>query len=60
MIIKKLINDSLNSFRSSEFKKDNKLAHKNIPKVFDRFRDELLSNDVLFQVEGQLLHMNFG
>ncbi len=46
-IIKQLINSNLDSFKSVDYKKDNKIAFTNIPKLFDRFRDELILDEFL-------------
>ena len=46
-IIKQLINANLGSFKSIDYKKDNKIAFTNIPKLFDRFRDELILDEFL-------------
>ena len=54
-IIKQLINDNLDSFKSSDYKKDNKVAFENIPKMFDRFRDELILDDFLIEKRDNLL-----
>jgi len=54
-IIKQLIDQNLHSFKSVEYKKDNKVAFQNIPKLFDRFRDELISEDFLVEKRDALL-----
>ena len=48
-IIKQLIDENLYSFKSIDYKKDEKIAFQNIPKLFDRFRDELISEDFLIE-----------
>ena len=54
-IIKQLINDNLDSFKSIDYKKDNNIAFSNIPKLFDRFRDELILDDFLIDKRDALL-----
>ena len=55
VIIKQIIDNNLKSFKSIDYKKDNKMAFENIPKLFDRFRDELISDEFLIEKRDLLL-----
>ena len=54
-IIKQLIDNNLRSFKSVDYKKDNKMAFESIPKLFDRFRDELILDEFLIEKREMLL-----
>ena len=54
-ILRELILDNIAILSSSNYKKDIRIAFENIPKMFDRFRDELFDNDYLAKKKDSLI-----
>ncbi len=54
-VVKELISQSVGSLMSSVYKKDIQVAYQNVPRMFDRFRDELFLDDELLEKRDAIL-----
>ena len=54
-VVKELISQSVGSLMSSVYKKDIQVAYQNVPRMFDRFRDELFLDEELLEKRDAIL-----